>query len=359
MAGAHMTEGEALDGATLRFGAFDSLDEIGGRNWNNLLERSATKTVFQTSEWFSSWKQTYGKSADVLIPFAYLGDRLVAACAFINANGMFSFAAADRADYLDLLLDQQINPELQLECLQGILGQVRSSCREFKYLKLDRVPADSTTIELLMQLSPEFYAVCTDRIPAPRMSMEVVADRVNKKSLKRHAKGLGRLGCVEFNTYTRPEDVLPRLNAFFQLHVERWASTEYPSLFLNAENRAFYVELTRRLATTGMLRYSELNLDTKLIAAHYGFFSSARFIWYKPAFDVSLAKHSPGEVLLRNLLLLAKDEAAEVFDFTIGGEAFKYRFATDDPTVSCYYITGSRVKAGVKSTIASVRKMLR
>ena len=58
------------------------------------------------------------------------------------------------------------------------------------------------------------------------------------------------------------------------------------------------------------------------------------FLWYKPTFDITLAKHSPGEVLLRQLLLRAIDEEADYFDFGLGDEAFKNRFASSTPTVT-------------------------
>jgi CelD/BcsL family acetyltransferase involved in cellulose biosynthesis len=51
-------------------------------------------------------------------------------------------------------------------------------------------------------------------------------------------------------------------------------------------------------------------------------------MWYKPTFEVELARQSPGEVLLRQLLIAAHDEGAQTFDFGTGDEAFKHRFAT-------------------------------
>ena len=50
--------------------------------------------------------------------------------------------------------------------------------------------------------------------------------------------------------------------------------------------------------------------------------------WQKPAFAIDLARRSPGEVLLRQLLLAAIAEGATVFDFGLGDEPFKHRFAT-------------------------------
>ena len=63
------------------------------------------------------------------------------------------------------------------------------------------------------------------------------------------------------------------------------------------------------------------------LAFHFGFEYRRRFIWYKPAFDVRFAARSPGEVLLKFLLDDAIGKGLEEFDFTVGSEAFKYRFS--------------------------------
>jgi len=49
--------------------------------------------------------------------------------------------------------------------------------------------------------------------------------------------------------------------------------------------------------------------------------------WYKPAFAIGLARRSPGEVLLRQLLLAAIAAGATVFDFGLSDEPFKHRLA--------------------------------
>jgi CelD/BcsL family acetyltransferase involved in cellulose biosynthesis len=63
------------------------------------------------------------------------------------------------------------------------------------------------------------------------------------------------------------------------------------------------------------------------------------FLWYKPSFQISLARRSPGEVLLRQLLLTAYAEGAATFDFGIGDEPFKYRFASTVPHVRTWTLT--------------------
>lgn len=75
------------------------------------------------------------------------------------------------------------------------------------------------------------------------------------------------------------------------------------------------------------LRFAVLELDGRPLAYHFGFESKRTYLWYKPAFDVGFWKYSPGEVLLRNLLRYARDSELREFDFTIGDESFKQRFA--------------------------------
>lgn len=116
-------------------------------------------------------------------------------------------------------------------------------------------------------------------------------------------------------------------------HVARWAQTETPSMFGELRHREFFHELVARLAPQGFVRLLQVVLDGQVVAAHLGFVYSGRFIWYKPTFDPALAHYSPGEVLLRQLILDARDEDVAEFDFTVGDEAFKQRVATRVRTI--------------------------
>ena len=71
-----------------------------------------------------------------------------------------------------------------------------------------------------------------------------------------------------------------------------------------------------------------IEFDGRPIAFHFGFSFAGNYLWYKPSFEIALARKSPGEVLLRQLLLAAVQENAYVFDFGLGDEAFKHRFAS-------------------------------
>src|SRR5262249_35242224 len=122
--------------------------------------------------------------------------------------------------------------------------------------------------------------------------------------------------------------ILPHLDEFFAQHVARWAATPHPSLFLDPQQRDFYRRLCAVAGTAGWLRFTRVAWDGRPIAFHFAFCHGGPHPWYKPTFAVELARRSPGEVLLRQLLLAALDEGAHTFDFGLGDEGFKARFAT-------------------------------
>jgi CelD/BcsL family acetyltransferase involved in cellulose biosynthesis len=121
-------------------------------------------------------------------------------------------------------------------------------------------------------------------------------------------------------------------------------ATDSPSLFQEPAQRMFYRRLSESLSASGWLRFTRLCWQGRPIAFHFGFQYRGSFLWYKPSFDILLARHSPGEVLIRQLLLLALDEDAHTFDFGLGNEAFKQRFATSTPVVKVYGLYQNNAK---------------
>ena len=147
----------------------------------------------------------------------------------------------------------------------------------------------------------------------------------------------------------RSNEILPLLNFFFEQHINRWAHTPFPSLFIDPVQKVFYKRLLEELAETDWLRFTCVNWQDRYVAFHFGFNYNGNFFWYKPTFEIALAKHSPGEVLLRQLLLQAQCEQAHTFDFGLGDEEFKKRFSTNTQLVRTWGLYPSSVINGNKS----------
>jgi CelD/BcsL family acetyltransferase involved in cellulose biosynthesis len=286
----------------------------------------------------------------------YRNGELVGAAAFENRDGLLSFFGQERMDYCDFLVAADLDSDCSARVISALLEAAVESTERFRRFELRKIPQTSRWRQ---PGGDGFYGVKRSSIDAPAMNMAVVSEKLRKKSLRRHENGMKRAGRLESRTSAEASVILPRLDAFFQQHVLRWSDTGTPSLFTDEANRDFYRRLVVNFDAAGVVRFTELLLDDVLVAAHLGFLFDGVFTWYKPSFDIALARMSPGEVLLKRVLERAQEEGAHEFDFTIGDEPYKYRFATDVRTVADYYITRNPASALLMRARGSIGRSLR
>ena len=298
---------------------------FGRRLWASLLRRRVP--VFLTWEWQQAWWESFGRGRLMLAAAARDGE-VVALAPLFAESGMVFFVGSGGSDYLDFVGDVS-DPMVLAE----ILDAVRSETPEFLGFRFYHVPEQSSTGACLQQAAGRLEMVCFDEgeLPAPALEFDDpqrVRDAACKKSLLRHESWFRHNGALEVEHLQDGRSILPHLEEFFEQHISRWRNTLSPSLFHDQSQRNFYRRLTERAADSGWLRFTRLQWEGRSIAFHFGFSYQGSYLWYKPCFAIDLARHSPGEVLLRQLLLKAAEEGVDVFDFGLGDEFFKSRFAT-------------------------------
>jgi CelD/BcsL family acetyltransferase involved in cellulose biosynthesis len=330
-----------------------------GAMWDQLLAHSQANTIFLTSGWLRAWAETYGQGARLLIPQIWRKGQLIAAAAFQHSNGIITFAGIGPSDYLDIAVDPTLDSHTASSVITELLDAARTATPHFRCFWLERIPLENGTFARLSAPGSRYYVTRLGGVQAPSMDMSAATEKLQKKSLRRHERAFERQGNVQTETFTHAAEILPRLHEFFDQHVRRWLDTSSPSLFTTDTARAFYTTLTRYLDKTDWLRFTDIRLDGRLAAAHFGFFYAGRFIWYKPTYEPALAKHSPGEVLLKRLIEKAQADNATEFDFTIGEEAFKYRFATKVRDVVTLHITDSFLGAAIRRARSAIGRRLR
>ena len=317
--------------------------------WSALLQTGDTNVVFLTWHWQRAWWDTFGRGQLLLIAIERDGQIEALAPLFAEA-GMVFFAGSGESDYLDFIGDVSSPGDLDL-----ILETARESVKEFLGFRFYLVPDCSRTGSLLNAAANRLgFAVFDEgEMIAPAYDFGAQVDDASsvteKKSLLRHEKFFRREESIEVVHINDGVKILPHLREFFEQHIARWEATSSPSLFHDDNTRAFYERLTEVARGTGWLRFTRINWKGKPIAFHFGSCYAGRYLWYKPTFAIELARHSPGEVLLRQLLLAAKNEGSRVFDFGLGDEGFKRRFANQITTVRTWglYPTLERSEASV------------
>ena len=297
--------------------------------WNRLLDDGDTNVVFLTHEWQHAWWGSFGRGRLMVILAERAGRPLALAPLFAD-SGMIYFVGSGGSDYLDFIGDVSHESTLDL-LLTTAIGLVP----EFLGFVFYHIPADSRTGNLLQQAGKRLGLRSFDEgeIEAPTMVLgdkgETALAAASKKSLVRKEKSLRKDGRLDIEHIRDEKAVEPWLEVFFRQHIERWNDTDYPSLFLDRWQQAFYYRLAEALGKSGWLRFTVLSWNDEPIAFHFGMSYAGRYLWYKPAFAIDLGRRSPGQVLLRQLLLAAVEEGVSEFDFGLGDEPFKKRFATE------------------------------
>jgi CelD/BcsL family acetyltransferase involved in cellulose biosynthesis len=298
---------------------------IGGDAWERWVEASSTRSVFQTRDWNRAWWDSFGRGELMLITGACGGEAVAMAPLFAEV-GMGFFVASGGSDYLDFLGD--VSPP---GLLSDILAAAMARIPGFIGFRFYHVPERSVTTRLLPEAAEDLGLVLFDEgsLQAPAFDLAATGRAaIAKKSLVRHTRYFERHGELVTHHYSDSESILARLPAFFEQHTRRWADTPYPSQFRDNAQRRFYQSLARAADQVNWLRFTEVMWDNRPVALHYGFSYRGSYMWYKPSFDITLARRSPGEVLMRQLIMAAIQEDAAEFDLGLGEEAFKERFAT-------------------------------
>lgn len=304
---------------------------FGPAEWQSLLASSGADTIYLTYEYQRTWWEIFQRGELLLIVAERNGQPVALAPFYVESRMVYFVASEFESDSLNFIGDIH-DPE----AIEALLVTARDHVEDFQGFRFYFVPDHSGASESLAVAAENMCFSCLeeDEMAAPVLNLakhrEFALAAVNKKkkSLLQHERFFQRDGSFKVQHLSDGNAIRPHLDEFFQQHISRFGETN-PSRFLYDKVALFIERFTTVAAETGWLRFTRIDWQDRPLAFHYGFCYRGRFYWGMPSFDVTLARHSPGQVLLRQLLLAALDEGAHTFDFGTGDHAFKVRFSTE------------------------------
>jgi len=147
-----------------------------------------------------------------------------------------------------------------------------------------------------------------------------------RSSFARRWKALSGRGRLEIVEVSDPAGVTAALPAMFRLFAERWRGRRESSGFA-AVRRPLHERAAVALAAAGHVRLSLLTLDGAIVAFSYGARAGAVTTSYVLAHDDAFGAFSPGSLLLLRVLEAAAERGDPEYDFSIGEEEYKRRWA--------------------------------
>lgn len=302
-------------------------------DWNALLARSGSDTVFLTWEWVDSWWRAYGEGLrpcvvtferqGVLVGIAPLCRRPVSRLVALRheAIGFLGDGSAD-SDYLDLVAAPG-EEQAVADALAEVLGTLASGP---SLARLHEVPATSPNLEPLGRaLRARGWTWRAGSVPCavarlPETWEEYLRSlrprmRTKVRSLERRLEDDHR---VRFERCAPRDRIDAILASLFDLHQRRWARDGRVGVFASEAKRRFYTLLSSRFFERDWLRLSTLEVDGRPVAHQMCFEYHGVVYLLQEGYDPDWEEQGVGNVLRARVIRDAIEGGARAYDF-LGG----------------------------------------
>jgi CelD/BcsL family acetyltransferase involved in cellulose biosynthesis len=321
--------------------------------WQQLWERSEG-FIFQDHNWISGWLSGVRDRREIKlrIALAWDGERLCGAmpCAVHRRSGLrvLSWTAQLFSDYCDCLVDpgyESVIPRLWngLQQFGGFdlvsLQQTRpdARCRLF----LERLVRDGGRIRY-----GERSERCL-RIENRWADGEAFVRSLNKKARNNYTRGKRILAELGGDVVFRCVGPFENCSALFDEIMRQkwlWLQTNDPGSPLFGQDGVVLRAILDNAWQSGMARIFLLECGGKIAAASVNFVYAGRMEAYFTAYDATFDRASPGTILIVEYARWAFDRGLTCVDFLRGEEAFKFRMANAETSLSSF--SGARTLVG-------------
>jgi CelD/BcsL family acetyltransferase involved in cellulose biosynthesis len=334
--------------------------------WRRLAEQSGNP--FMTPEWSRCWLGHYGEGLAPFVPLARSDGRLAALLPLVLSERgrprVARIAGANLGDRFHPLSPPGAEREAG-EAVGAALAEARS---RWSVLALDRVELAGGWLEPLREalgvrvrtLRREGTGQPLIRLAAHEGWEGYLASRSShlRKRLRWLERRIGRDHEVALRRAEDPARLPADMRTLFDLHDRRWAGRGGSSL-ASARARAFHLDFAAAALERGWLRLWLMEWDSEPVAAWYGWRVGGRYAFYNGGFDPDRSKLSPGMFLLARVIEAAFDEGASKFDFLLGEESYKTRFADEGEGAEVTDVVLARSLPHPAATLAASKHALR
>jgi peptidoglycan/xylan/chitin deacetylase (PgdA/CDA1 family)/CelD/BcsL family acetyltransferase involved in cellulose biosynthesis len=275
--------------------------------WNSLLHRTATETVFLTWEWLSSWWSAYGtgKQLFVLVARGDLGEYLGIAPLYVERPGRtrllrFIGDGSHDSDYLDFIVLQGQEDAV----LSAFFDYLKKARKKWDALQLNEIPKNSRNLEFMLGLAGRSrWLFHEEQVPCGIRSLPPTWEEF-LQTLKPRFRTSVR-ACLRnleqwhgsFEQLTNETDISSWLSTLYDLHSDRWALRQQSGVFARTGKREFYEGMTRSFFRQGWLHMTRWKMNDAVLACQFGFIYGGTYHLLQEGFDSRCIHVSPGVTL--------------------------------------------------------------
>ncbi len=313
--------------------------------WENLLERSASATVFLSPAWILSWWRHFQDDRYAHLLAAWDQDgRLCGLAPFylrrLHAPGFgnsftlgFMSDSEVGSEYLGMLTLPECEDDFvnALACeLQGrwVLADLRG-LKESGALPQRIVEAFGA--QRTNRLYQERHPCSIIHLP---FDYDIYLSSLPQKfrsNIRYRTNKVRKNFDVRLIVTTKEEEIEPHLHCLFAMHQARWRAEGNIGSFYDPRKCAFYREVSTAFLRKGWLRFYHLEVDGVIRASQFGFAFRGVMHSLQEAFDHEFSPRGIsglGIVLRAMVIRESIAEGLRAYDFLGGTEEYKLRWGT-------------------------------
>lgn len=303
--------------------------------WRQALARTALDPLCNAPEWVLAHAEAWAPTEDVFgwrvrdaagRPAAFLAfrrepprGRFALRRAQLVCDGSFD------SDYIDLV----IRPGLERAVLERALDALAVT-EGVDAVHVSAVPADSPTLAALRTLLRERglpsragVVECASAVLPGSFEDYLKALKKRMRSKVRQAVRVAGESGVSFAWCDAAESLDEHLEGLFRLHTQRWEAVGEPGAFAREERRRFYRAFAHDALAAGLLRFSRLEAEGRVVAYQFGARAGERYYQMQEGFDTSYGEARVATALRALSVEHLIAEGVRHYDFMAGTSRHK------------------------------------
>lgn len=302
-------------------------------------ERELVHHAFQTFDWLASWAETLGTEVAIR-PLVVLVEEggtplMLLPLGIARRRGLATLClmGGEVTDYHAPLLAADWPARLGPDGFAPLWSRILAALPHADVLRLGQMPQDVLGVPNPFATLPGIRA--SDVALSLRLPDSVEAFRRGMRAnlaadTRRKRRRLAEIGPIEHAPARTPQEMAAAVAAMAERKSRRFRETGNRDPFARPAFRAFYDRMSRRAPGDGEVRASVLRVGGEVVAAHWGMVHRGRFYYLMIGWSAGAwFRYSVGRILIDELVAAAIAERLEVFDLTIGDEAYKADWANE------------------------------
>jgi len=320
-------------------------------DWERLYRADPLATPYSSPGWARAWLDAWAEDEAPYVLRVHDGAGTVAIAPFSISRRaglrVLGMLGKEPADYWDLISE----PGLRVDASLAVGAALAARRRAWDLAVLSCMPPGSATAASLERAGLRVHR----RAPVPCPAIDLPAtfedylaglDSRVRRNIRRSLRSLDN-GVVQLRAVTDPARLPAAIEAWQDLRERQWrgmGKSITPS-HTSERFRRFMLAATRNLVADGTALVWEFLHEERIAGSYLSFADARAQYWFLGGFDPERRSLGLGKLAASHAIRTSIEAGRERFDFTRGGEDYKYEYLPQDRRVESLLVGHDGVRS--------------